>query len=215
VVCGIAAEKRELHWKDVSLCGNVLQNGRYKNSECVCVCVFVCVCVCVGAHWIYQAHDRVGVWDVVPTVTHIFRLTVYWNLSLLLKLSIHHEGMGEWRYSFATFVTRSQQTSSLHIQACRICSSRKKRWWLINVNLVGPRSGENPMRCHTIIKPFWIAGHIRQDNAKLCNSYGEWKSVLAVLSQINPTRCTILYNISIYFSSVHVSGIQVPIIRRK
>ena len=35
------------------------------------------------------------------------------------------------------------------------------------------------------------------------------------ISQINPTRCTILFNIFIYFSSLHVSGIHVPIIRRK
>ena len=35
------------------------------------------------------------------------------------------------------------------------------------------------------------------------------------ISQINPTTCTILFNIFIYFSSLHVSGIQVPIIRRK
>jgi hypothetical protein len=34
-------------------------------------------------------------------------------------------------------------------------------------------------------------------------------------SQINPTRCTILFNIFIYFHSLHVSGIHVPIIRRK
>ena len=33
--------------------------------------------------------------------------------------------------------------------------------------------------------------------------------------QINPTRCTILFNICIYFSSIHVSGIHVPTIRRK
>ena len=36
-----------------------------------------------------------------------------------------------------------------------------------------------------------------------------------IISQINPTRCTILFNIFIYFSSLHVSGIHVPIIRRK
>ena len=35
------------------------------------------------------------------------------------------------------------------------------------------------------------------------------------VSQINPTRCTILFNIFIYFSSRHISGIHVPIIRRK
>ena len=35
------------------------------------------------------------------------------------------------------------------------------------------------------------------------------------ISQINPTRCTILFIIFICFSSVHVSGIHVPIIRRK
>jgi len=35
------------------------------------------------------------------------------------------------------------------------------------------------------------------------------------VSQINPTRCTILFNISIYFSSLRVSGIQVPVIKRK
>ena len=33
--------------------------------------------------------------------------------------------------------------------------------------------------------------------------------------QINSTRCTILFNIFIYFSSLHVSGIHLPIIRRK
>ena len=36
-----------------------------------------------------------------------------------------------------------------------------------------------------------------------------------IISQINPTSCTILFNIFICFSSVHVSGIHVPIIRRK
>ena len=36
-----------------------------------------------------------------------------------------------------------------------------------------------------------------------------------IISQINPTRCTILCNIFIYFASVHVSSIHVPIIRRK
>jgi hypothetical protein len=36
-----------------------------------------------------------------------------------------------------------------------------------------------------------------------------------IILQINPTRCTILFNICIYFSSLHVSGIHVPIIRRK
>ena len=35
------------------------------------------------------------------------------------------------------------------------------------------------------------------------------------ISQINPTSCTIHFNIFIYFSSLHVSGIHVPIIRRK
>jgi hypothetical protein len=36
-----------------------------------------------------------------------------------------------------------------------------------------------------------------------------------IILQIHPTKCTILFNIFIYFSSVHVSGIHVPIIRRK
>ena len=36
-----------------------------------------------------------------------------------------------------------------------------------------------------------------------------------IISEISPTRCTILLNIYIYFSSLHVSGIHVPIIRRK
>ena len=36
-----------------------------------------------------------------------------------------------------------------------------------------------------------------------------------IISQINPTKCKILFNIFIYFSSLHVSGIHVPIIRRK
>ena len=36
-----------------------------------------------------------------------------------------------------------------------------------------------------------------------------------IISQINPTRCTILFNIFIYYSSLHVSGIHVPINRRK
>ena len=31
-----------------------------------------------------------------------------------------------------------------------------------------------------------------------------------IISQINPTRCTILFNIFIYFSSLHVSGIHAP-----
>jgi len=37
----------------------------------------------------------------------------------------------------------------------------------------------------------------------------------SLISQINPTRCTILVNIFVYFSSLRVSGIHVPIIRRK
>ena len=36
-----------------------------------------------------------------------------------------------------------------------------------------------------------------------------------IISYISPTRCTILFNIFIYFSSLHVSRIHVPIIRRK
>ena len=36
-----------------------------------------------------------------------------------------------------------------------------------------------------------------------------------IISQINPTRYTILFNLFIYFSSLHVSGIHVPIIRGK
>jgi hypothetical protein len=36
-----------------------------------------------------------------------------------------------------------------------------------------------------------------------------------IISQITPTSCTILFNIFIYFSSLHVSGVCVPIIRRK
>ena len=36
-----------------------------------------------------------------------------------------------------------------------------------------------------------------------------------IISQISPTRCTILFNIFIYLCSLHVSGIHVPIIRRK
>ena len=32
---------------------------------------------------------------------------------------------------------------------------------------------------------------------------------------MNPTRCTILFNTFIYFSSLHVSGVHAPIIRRK
>ena len=35
-----------------------------------------------------------------------------------------------------------------------------------------------------------------------------------IISQINPTRCTILFNIFIYFSSLYVSGVHAPIIRR-
>ena len=35
------------------------------------------------------------------------------------------------------------------------------------------------------------------------------------ISQISPTRCIILFNIFIHSSSLHVSGIHVPIIRRK
>jgi len=38
---------------------------------------------------------------------------------------------------------------------------------------------------------------------------------IKVISKINPTRGTILFNIFIYFSALHVSGIHVPIIRSK
>ena len=41
------------------------------------------------------------------------------------------------------------------------------------------------------------------------------KSVPCSLSQINPTRHTILFNMFIYFSSLHVSVIHVLIIGRK
>ena len=37
----------------------------------------------------------------------------------------------------------------------------------------------------------------------------------SLMSQINPTRCTILFNTFIYFSSLHVSGVHASIIRRK
>jgi hypothetical protein len=55
------------------------------------------------------------------------------------------------------------------------------------------------------------------------DKYPKWKSIFYVLltvhpciiSQINPTRCSILFYIFIYFSSLNVSGIHVPIIRRK
>ena len=40
------------------------------------------------------------------------------------------------------------------------------------------------------------------------------KNILDIL-QINPTSCTVLFNIFIYFSTLHVSGIHLPIIRRK
>ena len=36
-----------------------------------------------------------------------------------------------------------------------------------------------------------------------------------IISQINPTRCTILFNIFIYFSSLYVLSIHVPIMGRK
>ena len=36
-----------------------------------------------------------------------------------------------------------------------------------------------------------------------------------IILGISPTRYTILFNIFIYFSSLHVSGIHEPIIRRK
>jgi len=42
-----------------------------------------------------------------------------------------------------------------------------------------------------------------------------WTVHLRTIWQINPTRCTILFNICIYFPSLHISGIHVPIIRRK
>ena len=45
--------------------------------------------------------------------------------------------------------------------------------------------------------------------------YGNGSKVLGTVSQINTTRCTILFNIFIYFSSLNVSGSHVPIIRRQ
>ena len=41
------------------------------------------------------------------------------------------------------------------------------------------------------------------------------REVDPLISQTNPTRCTILFNIFIYFSSLHLLGTYVPIIRRK
>ena len=54
-----------------------------------------------------------------------------------------------------------------------------------------------------------VCGPVARETAK-------WRSgdSLRVISQINPTRCTILFYIFIYFSSLHISGIHVPIIRR-
>jgi len=55
--------------------------------------------------------------------------------------------------------------------------------------------------------------HAQGFNPRCLWTLREWSCYL--VSQINPSRCTILFNIFIYFSSLHVSGIHVPIIRRK
>jgi hypothetical protein len=170
-VCGTAAEKRDLHWRDVSLCGNIIQSGCYKNS----------MCVCVGAHWVCQAHVRVRVWPIVPTVMHISWLTVY-ELKFICFTEIINTSWrhGKVKVQLGNFWYSHSKDVRVHVEPCRICSSRKNRWWLINVNFVGPRSGVDPVQCHAIIKPFWIAV---PDSTKVCNSYGQWKSVLSATCQ--------------------------------
>ena len=67
--------------------------------------------------------------------------------------------------------------------------------------------------------PFISVLTLRLPLSSLTTSFLEFHVLLTVhpciISQINPTRCTILFNIFIYLSSLHVSGIHVPIIRRK
>lgn len=97
VVCNMAAEKIDLHWRDSSLCGN---NTKWMLQE---------LCMCVCAHWIYQAR----IWAVVSTEMQIYLLTVHVLkfISFKHKLSIHHEGIGKWRYSCAILDIRTQRTS--------------------------------------------------------------------------------------------------------
>ena len=52
-------------------------------------------------------------------------------------------------------------------------------------------------------------------NGVRVNSQQVLKIRFCIISQISPTRCTILFHIFIYFFSLHVSGTHVPIIRRK
>ena len=54
------------------------------------------------------------------------------------------------------------------------------------------------------------------DRASLYKTYvGKYNSAYVKRLTNNPTKCTIRFNIFIYFSSLHVSGIHVPIIRGK
>ena len=55
----------------------------------------------------------------------------------------------------------------------------------------------------------------KSDEKKKSYVYGNGSKVLRTVSQINKTRCTILFNMFIYFSSLNVSCIHVHTIRRK
>ena len=56
---------------------------------------------------------------------------------------------------------------------------------------------------------------LQTHNKKLVKFYVLLTVHPCIISQINPTSCTILFNISLYFSSLHVSGLHAPTFRRK
>jgi len=120
--------------------------------------VCVCVCVCVGAHWNFQAHDKVRFWAVLPTVMHISLLTLhelkFISFTYIIDISWRHV---KAKVQLCTFWYSHAKDIRVHVELCRICtlSSRKNRWWLKNVNFLGPRSSVDPVQCHTIKRGYW------------------------------------------------------------
>ena len=85
----------------------------------------------------------------------------------------------------------------LYSREMTLVSTKVWAWWAPGLVWTFTKGKYEP-------SPYWITT-IRAPN----------KAAEETFSQINPTRCTILFNIFIYVPSLHVSDIHVPIIRRK